>query len=181
MRVGITVVVVVALGVGFAFGWAVRSPSWSIQLGDLAEWVAAIGTVAAFAATWIVISRDHKARRELQATAAYDAALAVTVVVEQLAFATTEAFPAMLVTVTNASSRSVFGVELTVSLASGETYGGPPTKLGELPPGGSEKTNISGPPDIVASVSFVDAGRVVWTRDSKGHIRRSAVPADNDH
>jgi hypothetical protein len=32
--------------------------SFHVELGILAEWLATVGTVAAFAATWVVISRD---------------------------------------------------------------------------------------------------------------------------
>jgi hypothetical protein len=49
--------------------------TFHVELGNLAECLAAVGTVARFAATWVVISRDHKSRREQQATSAYDAAL----------------------------------------------------------------------------------------------------------
>ena len=44
--------------------------TFHLQLGNLAEWVAAVGTVAAFMGGLYVISRDQDSRREQRATAA---------------------------------------------------------------------------------------------------------------
>ena len=52
--------------------------AFHIQLGNLPDWTGA-GTVAVFAVTAFVVIRDQSSRREERATAAYDAALAVTV------------------------------------------------------------------------------------------------------
>lgn len=162
-----------------------------IELGNLAEWVAAVGTVAAFMGGLYVISRDQGSRREQQALAAYDAALAVTVAVGQTGTTIPEGIPGAivntvitvpLVTVTNESSRTIYEVSADVKLPSGEQIDA--TTWEELPPHTwvpfesqphddmwSKRPGTYGL-DLVATVMFKDSRGTYWIRDSGGAIRR---------
>jgi hypothetical protein len=163
-----------------------------LQLGNLAEWVAALGTIAAFAATWVVISRDHKARRVVQATAAYDAALSVTVTVGPTGKTVTEGqsgevvstvVTVPLVTVTNNSTRTIYDVKVVALIPWGEELGS--TLWDEIPPQTAYRLECAPHDDMwaegwpagrlnaVATITFDDAGNTTWLRDSTGTIRRS--------
>jgi len=69
----------VAVDTTLAVTLGVVLAAFHIQLGNLPDWMGAVGTVAVFAVIAFVVIRDQSSRREERATAAYDAALAVTV------------------------------------------------------------------------------------------------------
>lgn len=168
-------------------------PWGHFQWGNAAEWVAGIGTVAAFWATRQIIRADHDARQEERATSAYNEALKVVATVgpaprtvpvsPDSSDTMTENFPKL--TVTNNSSRPIFKVTADCVTGSG-------VKLGyfnadEIPPAifmmydcdTHEDMWAKGSPpgrlDVVATVRFEDSGRTRWLRDSHGNIKRDPM------
>jgi hypothetical protein len=164
------------------------------QLGNLAEWIAAVGTVAAFMGGLYVINRDQESRREQRATASYDAALAVTIAVGPAGKTVPDpdgppgevvnkVITIPLAIVTNGSTRTIYDVKVDVRIPWGERLGS--TLWDELPP----RTHLtceclqhddmwSKAPgayamELVAIVTFEDAGRTRWFRDNANTIRRS--------
>ena len=141
-----------------------------------------------------VINRDQESRREQRATAAYDAALAVTITVGPAGKTVPdpEAPPGEFVnkiitvplaTVANGSTRTIYDVKVDVRIPWGEQIGS--TTWDELPP--HTHLNLECVPhddmwskglgayamDVVATVTFEDAGRTHWFRDNANTIRRS--------
>lgn len=168
--------------------------AFNVQLGNVAEWVAAVGTVAAFMGGLYVINRDQESRREQRATAAYDAAVMVTVTVGPAGKTvpdpegpagevTNKLITVPLVTVTNGSTRTIYDVEVDLRIPWGEQLGS--AEWEEVPP--HAVVTMEGAPhddmwskapgayamDLVATLTFEDSGQVAWLRDNRNTIRRS--------
>jgi hypothetical protein len=164
--------------------------SFHLQLGNLPDWVGAIGTIAVFTVTAFVVIRDQGARREEKSTAAYDAARAVTVAVGPVGrqgprgsnpYGAREVVTVPLVTVTNGGSRTIYNVVANLYTASELSLGS--QTWAELPPESfvthegephDDMWSKTGPAmlDVLATVTFADAGKTEWYRDTRGNIRR---------
>jgi hypothetical protein len=172
--------------------------AFHLQLGNLPDWVGAIGTVAVFTVTAFVVIRDQGSRREERDTKSYDAALTVTVVVGPAPTtptrpplgATTGAVAAIpnalyesvpRLSVRNDSTRTIYRVVAEMRTGSGISLGS--MTWDEIPPGrwksfdGQEHADMwstTGPGglDVLATATFTDAGRARWYRDSGGTIHR---------
>ena len=160
--------------------------TFHVQVGNPAEWFAAIGTVGAFAATWVVLRRDQTDRRRRDANEAWDSALEVTITVGPVPSGTagsaTTSVP--LVTITNGGRRPIFDVAVTLSTGSEVSLGH--QEWPEVPPGSMVRYRGTSHPDmwskepppgsldVFAAAVFLDVAHVGWYRDSIGTLQRTA-------
>jgi len=90
--------------------------SLHLQLGNVAEWAAGVGTVAAFVVTALALRRDSKVKEKEQADRQWDEANKVRMSAVQSGYQRPDHSPGtlMLVTITNDGRRSISDVEVEV-------------------------------------------------------------------
>jgi hypothetical protein len=158
--------------------------------GNWAEWVGAIGTILAFAATSVAIWRSHRLRQIEHREAMYDQALAVLaqppedIDLDHLVPGTSviERISKVRVQVDNASRREITRIKVSVVMPTGRLLG--EDTLGFLRPGGQHDflfDPVEGMRDkwyrIAASttMSFEDIDGTLWTSMPNGRSFRTPL------
>ena len=143
-----------------------------VQLGNLAEWVAGIGTITAVGFSAVAIRSATKSTRATQADAAFDEAMKVTVVVgsavEQVAPS------ALVVTVTNDGKRPIRDITAVLWMDDngqrgarlGRFYKGDqvmgPHESSPISISPEQMKAIRGGPGPVTFLTFTDSNDVRW-------------------
>ena len=147
---------------------------------------AAVGTVGAFVATWLVLRRDHQRQDEEHEERLWDQALLVT---GRAGLASTPdpdyphgVRPVIFATVTNGTRRPISEVHMTLSTPAGETHSEAPFKaIGPNTLGSFEceqGTGLFGPTGYVGKwhITWVDETGRRWTKKSDGELTLEALP-----
>ena len=160
--------VVLLIGLGLMLG--------SRTFGNAAEWAAALGTIAAFAATVALLRQEVEARRrDIEERERRQAALVSCWLGEQEVMGQAKPWEARSVFVRNASEEPIYHAVITQEP---DHYPSPSTwsVIGpqqEVHDQWSPRVEDLGPGVIPQPVlSFLDAAGLAWERDGRGRLAR---------
>jgi hypothetical protein len=164
--------------------------SLQLQLGTLPEWLAAIGTVGALWATYVVIRRDHQRQDEQHEEALYDQALKVTCDIGLIGERDPESASGVrsraLITITNNGVRPIFDTDWYLWTPEGEPHDS--GHFDELPAGAFRSYRVPPREELMQpegyaatwSLDFADSTGRRWYKKAPGFLRMTTTPA-SDH
>jgi hypothetical protein len=153
-------------------------PGVSVQLGNLAEWSEAVGTVAAFTVTLRVVLHDRRLERERREEAARLDALVVNASVvpngDRTRLVSGIPTTVALCTIHNDGSRAIGAVDMRVDRRTGEVIS--ECSLATVPARANRAWTFDPPDglwaatglDVAWTVTFSDADGRRWRRASDG-------------
>lgn len=136
-----------------------------VKLGNLPEWVGAIGTIGAFAGSLVLIGRQIGEWKHAEEDRRRRHAENVTAWVQDY-LATEKPYPLIVLRVANNNPTAIYHVALNLNVGVRgrfcrwlNTLGPYETREIKIPLPGSPRSNL-----LIPDVAFVDAGGLAWTR-----------------